>query len=810
MTTSPGSTDIIDVLSPAGGERAGSVPVMTAAMVADRAAELRAHQPEWVALGPAGRARFFADYRNWLLDHSGELTRLLLAESGKVRHEAALEVSMAADLINYFARIAGHALATDTRRPHSLLGATKKLSVSYHPHPLVGVITPWNFPLAGPFMDVTPALAAGAAVLLKPSEVTPLAMLRAAEGWREIGAPDVFAAVTGAGETGAAVVDGVDFIQFTGSTTTGRRIARRAADRLIGCSLELGGKDPMIVLADADLERAANGAAWGGLFNSGQVCVSVERVYVEAPVYDEFVSLLVAKVEDLRLGHGRVGDTDVGSMATPSQLAQVERHVTEAVAAGARVLTGGTRGDAGLSYEPTVLVDVDHTMACMRDETFGPTIPVMKVATVDDAIRLANDSDYGLSASVWSRDHERALAVAARLRVGAVNVNDVIANLFSVTLPHGGWKQSGIGTRFGGEAAIRKYCRAQAVTTPRIAIQREPIWYPYTKARSAVVHRALRATVGRGRRRFTAASALADPSPDRGNHPSIPKVGDVVDESRIELAGYGTRVLETVGARPTPIVLCLHGFADHAGTWLPVMAEFARRDVTAVAVDLPGFGEADHARPGSLLTELDAFVSAAIEHWTRDGVAPVVMGNSLGAVLALRAAANPGVRLSGLVPISPAGFGHSRLLDFYERYARLNPLWFASYVPMVVVRALFARGFTWGAGGPTGILPGTAAAAAAHIHEARDLRRLLDHAPGLLRDLRTHGHHQIDDGTPGLIIWGRHDKLTKVSGAPVLGQLWPGSKAIILDDCGHCAQLERPDVVAEHVIGLLASIDLPG
>lgn len=476
-------------------------PTSTAARTAVR---LRAAQPAWEALGPDGRARALATYRDWLLDHHGELTDLLQGETGKVRHEAALEATLAGDLLNYFARIAGSALAPEQRRPHSPMGATKRLGVSYRPHPLVGIITPWNFPIAGPFMDLAPALAAGCAVLVKPSEVTPRALERAVAGWRETGAPDVLGCLIGDGAAGADLIDAVDFVQFTGSTGTGRKVAVRAAERLIGCSLELGGKDPMIVLADADLDRAVNGAVWGGLFNAGQVCVSVERVYVEAPAYDAFTARLAERVAELRMAAGepRLGAGEIGGLATEAQVGIVERHVTEAVAAGARVLTGGRRGSADRTYEPTVLVDVDHTMACMREETFGPTIPVMRVADVDEAVRLANDSAYGLSASVWTADLERGLEIAGRLDVGAVNVNDVLSNLFSYTLPHGGWKESGIGSRFGGEAAIRKYCRTQAVTSPVVAPKNELNWFPYTATRSRVVLRALRAVVGRGRRRF--------------------------------------------------------------------------------------------------------------------------------------------------------------------------------------------------------------------------------------------------------------------------------------------------------------------
>ena len=239
-----------------------------------------------------------------------------------------------------------------------------------------------------------------------------------------MGAPGVLECLTAAGETRAALVDEADFIQFTGSTRTGGKIAQRAAERLIPYSVELGGKDAMIVLADADLERAANGAVWGGMFNSGQACTSVERVFVEEPVYDEFVALVCGGVRGLRRrADGKRFDADVGALSSEAQLAIVERHVSEALANGAHALVGGKCTDVpGAFFEPTVLVDVDQSMSCMREETFGPTLPVMKVQDVEEAIRLANDSSYGLSASVWTRDRARGEQIARRLEVGAVNV----------------------------------------------------------------------------------------------------------------------------------------------------------------------------------------------------------------------------------------------------------------------------------------------------------------------------------------------------------------------------------------------------
>jgi acyl-CoA reductase-like NAD-dependent aldehyde dehydrogenase len=301
---------------------------------------------------------------------------------------------------------------------------------------------------------------------LKPSERTPLTAELLLRGWLDSGAPEVLALAQGAREVSEAVIDNSDYIQFTGSGVTGAKVMQRAARRLTPVSLELGGKDPMIVLEDADIELAANAAIWGAMFNAGQTCVSVERVYVLEPAYDEFVAAVVRNVEKLKIGAGE--DYDFGAMIDDTQIAVTERHVRDALAAGAKALTGGERlTGAGNFYPPTVLVDVDHSMVCMTDETFGPTLPIMKVASVDEAIRLANDSRYGLSAAVFSRDVERAKAVALQLDCGAVNVNDVISNLMCTTAPMGGWKTSGMGTRFGGAEGLRKFCRQEAVVVPR-------------------------------------------------------------------------------------------------------------------------------------------------------------------------------------------------------------------------------------------------------------------------------------------------------------------------------------------------------
>ncbi|WP_067828543.1 aldehyde dehydrogenase family protein [Nocardia inohanensis] len=488
----------IEVRNPADGRVVGSAPAVPAADIPELAERVRAEQREWERIGPEHRAKWLGALRDWILDHEAELAETIHSESGRPRFEAQLEVLMVADLINYWSAHAAGFLADEQVRPSGPVQQIKRLVHVFRPYPLVGVIAPWNFPLLMPTMDTVPALLAGCAVLVKPSEVTPLSALLLARGWREIGAPPVLEIIAGLGDTGAAVVDAVDYVQFTGSTATGRKIARVAAERMIPCSLELGGKDPAIVLADADIDRAAEAIAWGGMVNSGQVCISVERVYVEAPVYDEFVTKLAAKVGSLRQGLDSPSDPqDIGPLATEAQAEIVRAQVEQAVAAGARILTGGKRTGTGTFFEPTVLVDVDHTMACMREETFGPTLPVMKVADAAEAVRMANDSPYGLSASVWCGDTRRGAALARELEVGAVNVNDVLADLPMYPLTQSGWKQSGIGSRMGGASGIRKYCRVQSITLPRVPTPAMPIWYPYTSQRSWLVRKLMRAVVAR-------------------------------------------------------------------------------------------------------------------------------------------------------------------------------------------------------------------------------------------------------------------------------------------------------------------------
>ena len=454
------------ILNPATGAVAGQVSWTDPAEVPAIATGLREAQREWERRGPKGRAKALSRFAVWLGDHRDEIEKLLIAETGKSATDAAQEVPLLLIILSYYIKTVEKAMAPDTRPAALPFLAVKKIAVHYRPRALVGIIAPWNYPVANAMMDAIGALAAGCSVLLKPSERTPLTAEVLLRGWTESGAPPVLALAQGAREVSEAVIDVADYIQFTGSSATGVKVMERAARRLTPVSLELGGKDPMIVCEDADIPLAANAAVWGAMFNAGQTCVSVERVYVLDAVYDQFVNAVVHAVNALEVGAGE--GHHFGALIDESQVAVTERHIDDALAKGAKALTGGKRPDGpGSFYPPTVLIDVDHAMSCMTEETFGPTLPIMKVSSVAEAVRLANDSPYGLSAAVFSKDVERAKDIAVQLDCGAVNINDVISNLMCTTAPMGGWKTSGIGARFGGIDGVRKFCRQETVVTPR-------------------------------------------------------------------------------------------------------------------------------------------------------------------------------------------------------------------------------------------------------------------------------------------------------------------------------------------------------
>ncbi|MBV8955633.1 MAG: aldehyde dehydrogenase family protein [Solirubrobacterales bacterium] len=499
-----GATATIEVENPATGELITTVPVLGAAEVEAMAARARAAQPAWDVIGFEGRAQVLRRAQKWMLDNAERVIDVVVSESGKTVEDAQLaDLGYTVSALGFWAKQARKYLA-DERVPswNNPVVAGKKLIIRYAPAGVVGVIGPWNYPIANSFGDCVPALAAGNSVILKPSEVTPLSSLLMEEMMRECGLPEhVFQVATGDGSTGAALIGHVDCVMFTGSTETGKSVMKAAADALIPCYLELGGKDPMLVLADADLDRAANAASYYSMNNAGQVCISVERVYVEEPVYDEFVTKVSDNVSRLRQGPPTgAGAVDVGAVTFPPQLDVVQEHVSDAVSKGAKVLVGGhSRAAAGRFYAPTVLVDVDHSMKIMREETFGPTIPIMKVSDCEEGIRLANDSSYGLQASVWTKDVERGEQLARRIEAGVVTVNDAQMNYSALNLPMGGWKASGLGSRHGA-AGIRKYTKVQSLLVTRRAPKREPHMFPYRARRTMMLRRAFKLLYGRGSR----------------------------------------------------------------------------------------------------------------------------------------------------------------------------------------------------------------------------------------------------------------------------------------------------------------------
>jgi acyl-CoA reductase-like NAD-dependent aldehyde dehydrogenase len=494
----------IPVENPATGEIIATVPDLDAAAVAELARRGREAQIGWEAYGFEGRGQVLLRAQKWLMDNSQRVIDTIVSETGKTFEDAEFaEIAYGANAFGFWASHAPQYLGDERVKSSQVMVKGKKLILRHRPLGLIGVIGPWNYPLTNSFGDCIPALAAGNSVILKPSEVTPLTSLLIQEGLRASGLPEgVFQVATGRGQTGAALIEHVDMIMFTGSTATGRKVAETAARRLIPASLELGGKDPMIVLADADVERAANTAVYYSMQNAGQTCISIERAYVEAPVYDEFVAKVTEKIQAMRVGVPRgPGSVEMGAINFPPQLETIKAHVADAVDKGARVLAGGKEAHdgGGRFYEPTLLVDVDHTMKIMTEETFGPTLPVMRVRDADEAVRLANDSPYGLGASVFTRDTERGEAIARRLQTGAANVNDAMINYTVLELPMGGSKASGLGSRHGA-GGIRKYCAQQAiVVTPRLALKREPHMYPYKPRTSRLLARFFKLMYGRGR-----------------------------------------------------------------------------------------------------------------------------------------------------------------------------------------------------------------------------------------------------------------------------------------------------------------------
>lgn len=465
-----GQHEMITVKNPVTQEVLGSVPIMTPDDIHAAVQRARAAQPLWEALGVRERARRIQRWKNMIWADQKNCMAVIRRETGKTDANAFVEICVMDAAVDFNTSRAPALLRPQRRSP--FIPLIHRAKVTYKARGVVGFITPWNYPFMNALTDMIAAMVMGNAAILKPSEATPFTAAYAVEMMHKAGIPkDIAQVVTGDGRTGAALVDDVDYIMFTGSTANGKKVALRAADRLIPCSLELGGKDPVIVLNDANLDAAATGTIRGALENAGQACVAVERVYVESGIYDAFVQKVVEYANQLVIGTGDGFDVHMGSMTHERELLRCEQHLQDAVSKGAKILYGGKRRpDLGpLFHEPTVLVDVDHSMKVMIDETFGPLIPIMKVKDAEEAIALANDSEYGLSATIFTSDLKRGERLARRIEAGDVSINRPQLVFGTPSVPMGGEKNSGIGRRNGKEGLLR-FVKTQSIITDTLLI----------------------------------------------------------------------------------------------------------------------------------------------------------------------------------------------------------------------------------------------------------------------------------------------------------------------------------------------------
>ncbi|MEV4243956.1 succinic semialdehyde dehydrogenase [Streptosporangium canum] len=475
QVTSSGKTQAIT--APFTGEPLAELPVSTAEDVRAAHARAREAREAWAELPVRERIKPFLRLHDAILDRREEILDVVQWETGKARRHAFEEVLDVAGCTLYYVRRAP-GLLEPRRRAGIFPIATKTVEVR-RPKGTVALISPWNYPLSLGVTDVVPALLAGNAVVHKPDTQTALSTLWTIDLLVSLGMPrEIWQVVLGdPAEVGEALIEDADYVAFTGSTRGGRRIAEAAARRLIGCSLELGGKNPMVVLDDADLDVAAQGALRACFTNAGQLCISIERLYVHDAVYDAFVEKFVRQARNMKLGAGLDWSVQMGSLTSRRQLDAVGAHVDDAVAKGAELLAGGrARPDVGpLFYEPTILAGVDESMDLCREETFGPVVSVYRFADEDEAVERANDTVYGLNASVWTRDLSRGRALASRIKAGTVNINEGYGSAYaSYDAPMGGMKSSGLGRRHGAEGLL-KYTEVQTISSQASWMGFEPI-----------------------------------------------------------------------------------------------------------------------------------------------------------------------------------------------------------------------------------------------------------------------------------------------------------------------------------------------
>lgn len=473
-------SSVIVKKSPVTGEMLGEFPITSREGVDAAVARARAASVAWKQTTVHERLRTLRHINEVLRAHRDAYARRISEDTGKPLVDAIMtELLPVPAFLDHYAKRAPELLARK-KLPSSILFPGKAAYQEHFPMGVVAIISPWNFPFQLAVIPAISALIAGNTVVIKPSEVTPITGEIIREVFDRIGLPKgVVEVIQGDGSTGAALSEAaVDKIFFTGSVATGRKVMTAAAKRPIPVELELGGKDAMIVCADANLERAARAAVWGGFVNCGQMCTSVERVFVEEAIHDRFVDMVIRETKRVRVG-GPDESAEMGPMTFPRQIETVEAHIADALAKGANVLFGGKRIDRpGQFHEPTVLTNVTVEMDIYREETFGPVLPIVKVRDADEAIRMANDHQYGLNGSVWTQDIPRGLALASRLECGQATVNDVVTSVGNPHLPFGGVKNSGFG-RYHGDEGILGFTHTKAIMVDRGLMKSEPFWFPY-------------------------------------------------------------------------------------------------------------------------------------------------------------------------------------------------------------------------------------------------------------------------------------------------------------------------------------------
>jgi succinate-semialdehyde dehydrogenase/glutarate-semialdehyde dehydrogenase len=483
MAAAPSPLETIASIDPATGEVVGYFDKTPASAISQLLAKARAVQMNWARWPVADRCGKLRGLRERMMASRNELADAVVLESGKPRAEALFaDIFVALDTAEYFYKNGKELLRPESVPHHSTPAKAKSGHLSYEPLGVLGIISSWNYPLAIPLSQIIPAIAAGNAVVCKTSDFTPRCGALIEKFFVDAGFPkNLVTVVQGGGEVGQALIDAApDKILFTGSVATGRLVAEACAKLLIPTVLELGGKDAMLVLADADLQIASSAAVWGGFTNCGQVCLSVERLFVERAVAEKFIALCVEKTKKLRLGPGNDPQTDVGPLIRPQHVGRMLELLEDAVARGAKVLCGGVpRPELGPNFfEPTVISGVDASMKLFQDETFGPILAIQVVADAQEAVARANRSPFALSASVWTGHQARGLAIASELRAGAVMVNDVLSYFAIAEAPHGGCGLSGWG-RTHGKAGLLEMVQMKYVDVDHLDWREKPWWYRY-------------------------------------------------------------------------------------------------------------------------------------------------------------------------------------------------------------------------------------------------------------------------------------------------------------------------------------------